>query len=178
MQGELEAALGDAAAALAEVQQAQVQATAAAAAAAESGGAALGPASAPASAPAAALVAATGTTSVPRRTPAGGAAADGNNARIHPRSKYSAEAPDFGALARLYPSLQPYLLAPPPGRRPSFDFASAAACRELTRVLLLHDFGVQWWVPLGQLVPPLTNRANYLHWLEDLLGLSAPPGER
>ena len=33
------------------------------------------------------------------------------------------------------------------------------------------------WVPLGQLVPPVTNRANYIHWLEDLLALSAPPGE-
>lgn len=33
------------------------------------------------------------------------------------------------------------------------------------------------WIPLGQLVPPITNRANYIHWLEDLLGLSAPEGE-
>ena len=33
-----------------------------------------------------------------------------------------------------------------------------------------------WWVPDGQLVPPVTNRANYIHWLEDLLALSLPPG--
>ena len=63
------------------------------------------------------------------------------------------------------------------GGRPSIDFSDPAACRELTRVLLLADFGVEWWVPLGQLVPPLTNRANYIHWLEDLLALSAPSGE-
>ena len=25
-------------------------------------------------------------------------------------------------------------------------------------------------------MPPLTNRANYIHWLQDLLGLSAPKG--
>lgn len=28
----------------------------------------------------------------------------------------------------------------------------------------------------GQLVPTLTNRANYIHWIEDLLTLSCPPG--
>ena len=27
----------------------------------------------------------------------------------------------------------------------------------------------------GQLIPPVPNSANYLHWLHDLLGLSAPP---
>lgn len=123
-----------------------------------------------------------------------------NNARIHPRNKYAFEEPDFAALAALYPSLAPHLLRPSgnggrsagpspaagssaggsqPGSpaRAVVDFSSPAACRELTRVLLRHDFGVEWWVPLGQLVPPLTNRANYIHWLEDLLALSAPPGE-
>ena len=35
-----------------------------------------------------------------------------------------------------------------------------------------------WWVPEGHLVPPVTNRANYIHWLEDLLALSSPPGAR
>jgi hypothetical protein len=32
------------------------------------------------------------------------------NAKIHPRSRYAAEEPDFAALAETYPSLQPYLL--------------------------------------------------------------------
>jgi 23S rRNA (adenine1618-N6)-methyltransferase len=49
--------------------------------------------------------------------------------------------------------------------------------RELTRALLAHDFGIEWWLPDGHLVPPVTNRANYINWLEDLLGLSAPQGE-
>lgn len=37
------------------------------------------------------------------------------------------------------------------------------------------DFGLDWWIPDGQLIPPLPNRANYIHWLEDLLRLSSPP---
>lgn len=148
--------------------------------------------------PAAVAPAAAAPASAPRRAVPGS-----SNARIHPRSKYAYEEPDFAALAELYPSLRPFLLRrtggssdgsggadpssadpsdaqPPPQQaappRASIDFTSPAACRELTRVLLRHDFGAEWWVPLGQLVPPLTNRANYIHWLQDLLGLSAPKG--
>lgn len=36
------------------------------------------------------------------------------------------------------------------------------------------DFGIEWWLPDGQLVPTLTNRANYVHWINDLLALSSP----
>lgn len=43
------------------------------------------------------------------------------------------------------------------------------------QVLLRVDFGLDWWIPDGQLIPPLVNRANYIHWIEDLLQLSSPP---
>ena len=49
-------------------------------------------------------------------------------------------------------------------------------CRELTRALLEHDYGIHWHLQPGQLIPAVTNRANYIHWLQDLLLLSAPPG--
>ncbi|KAI7842940.1 hypothetical protein COHA_003449 [Chlorella ohadii] len=204
LKAQLEAALQDAEAALAglqpeEEQQQQQQR--------QGGG---GPEQAPAG-PAAAPAAHPPAAAQPRRAVPGS-----SNARIHPRSKYAYEEPDFAALAQLYPSLAPFLLrtggggsaagaaaaaaagveaaaaedaaeipakpgaaAVAPGSTParaSIDFTSPAACRELTRVLLRHDFGVEWWVPLGQLVPPVTNRANYIHWLQDLLSLSAPGG--
>lgn len=47
----------------------------------------------------------------------------------------------------------------------------------LLLLTLLAHLALCRWVPLGQLVPPVTNRANYIHWLQDLLGLSAPKGE-
>lgn len=50
------------------------------------------------------------------------------------------------------------------------------ACRELTRSLLKHDFGINWDLEEGQLIPAVTNRINYIHWLEDLLALSSPSG--
>jgi len=38
-----------------------------------------------------------------------------------------------------------------------------------------HGFAVaSRWLPEGQLVPTVTNRANYIHWINDLLALSSP----
>lgn len=51
---------------------------------------------------------------------------------------------------------------------------TAEASLEVTRALLHADFGVTWELQQGQLVPPVANRANYIHWLEDLLRLSSP----
>ena len=47
----------------------------------------------------------------------------------------------------------------------------SGACRQLSRALLADEYGVSWWVPDGHLIPPVTNRANYIHWLHDLLSL-------
>ena len=64
-----------------------------------------------------------------------------------------------------------------PHHSASLDFANPDAVRQLTRALLKEDFGVaDWWIPDGQLIPPVPNRLNYIHWIEDLLRLSSPPG--
>nr|XP_024933640.1 RNA N6-adenosine-methyltransferase mettl16 isoform X1 [Ziziphus jujuba var. spinosa] len=87
---------------------------------------------------------------------------------IHPKNKYSDNPPDFALLASLYPSFQPYVFYSRNGR-PTIDWTDFNATRELTRVLLLHDHGLKWWIPDGQLCPTVPNRSNYIHWIEDLL---------
>ncbi|XP_062217999.1 uncharacterized protein LOC133918248 [Phragmites australis] len=100
---------------------------------------------------------------------------DGSEApSIHPRNRYAYAAPDFAALAELYPSFRPFVSVSERGRA-SIDFADFAATRELTRVLLLHDHGVNWWIPDGQLCPTVPNRSNYIHWIEDLLSSDLIP---
>jgi 23S rRNA (adenine1618-N6)-methyltransferase len=123
-----------------------------------------------------------------------------NNDRIHPQSLYSTSEPDFASLAQEFPCLQPYLLPlktkqqqqpplPLPStsldttsatlhqrRRRTIDFTNPSACRELTKILLKKDFGVEWDLPDGHLVPPVTNRLNYILWVQDLLQLSSPTG--
>ncbi|KAL3730868.1 hypothetical protein ACJRO7_027831 [Eucalyptus globulus] len=93
---------------------------------------------------------------------------------IHPRNKYSENPPDFALLASLYPSFNPFVSY---GRdaRPRIDWTDFNATRELTRVLLLHDQGLHWWIPDGQLCPTVPNRSNYIHWIEDLLSSEIIP---
>lgn len=67
----------------------------------------------------------------------------GERRGIHPRNKYSDNPPDFGLLASLYPSFEPYVFYSRDGR-PKIDWTDFNATRELTRVLLLHDHGVNW----------------------------------
>ncbi|CAI9765449.1 unnamed protein product [Fraxinus pennsylvanica] len=93
---------------------------------------------------------------------------------IHPRNKYSENPPDFGLLASLYPSFEPYVFYSH-GGRPRIDWTDFNATRELTRVLLLHDHGLNWWIPDGQLCPTVPNRLNYIHWIEDLLASDLIP---
>ncbi|XP_021602334.1 RNA N6-adenosine-methyltransferase mettl16 isoform X2 [Manihot esculenta] len=87
---------------------------------------------------------------------------------IHPKNKYANNPPDFSLLASLYPSFKPFVFYSPDGR-PRIDWTDFNSTRELTRVLLLHDHGLNWWIPDGQLCPTVPNRLNYIHWIEDLL---------
>ncbi|CDP10120.1 unnamed protein product [Coffea canephora] len=96
-------------------------------------------------------------------------------AAIHPRNKYSENPPDFGALASIYPSFKPYVFYSSRDGRPRIDWTDYNATRELTRVLLLHDHGLNWWIPDGQLCPTVPNRSNYIHWIEDLLSSDIIP---
>ncbi|KAE8659462.1 hypothetical protein F3Y22_tig00116962pilonHSYRG00474 [Hibiscus syriacus] len=93
---------------------------------------------------------------------------------IHPKNKYSDNPPDFALLASLYPSFKPFVFYNRDGR-PRIDWTDFNATRELTRVLLLNDHGLHWWIPDGQLCPTVPNRSNYIHWIEDLLSSDIIP---
>ncbi|KAM7479422.1 hypothetical protein LguiA_027635 [Lonicera macranthoides] len=98
----------------------------------------------------------------------------GERPTIHPRNKYAGIPPDFSLLASLYPSFKPYVFYSTDGR-PKIDWTDFDATRELTRVLLLHDHHLNWWIPDGQLCPTVPNRSNYIHWIEDLLSSDIIP---
>ncbi|KAG0478868.1 hypothetical protein HPP92_013587 [Vanilla planifolia] len=93
---------------------------------------------------------------------------------IHPRNRYADQPPDFGLLASLYPSFKQFVFSSRSGR-PAIDWKDYNATRELTRVLLLHDHGINWWIPDGQLCPTVPNRLNYIHWIDDLLSSDLIP---
>lgn len=97
---------------------------------------------------------------------------------MHPANLYYNQEPDFVALAEQQPQygLQRYMSIKADGRA-AYQFTSWEATRALTAALLAQHFDIRaWWLPEGQLIPPVTNRGNYLHWIDDLLTLSSPPG--
>ncbi|CAN1276448.1 RNA N6-adenosine-methyltransferase mettl16 [Linum perenne] len=96
---------------------------------------------------------------------------------IHRRNKYADTPPNFAELASLYPSFEPFVFYSRDGR-PRIDWTDFNATRELTKVLLLHDHSINWWIPDGQLCPTVPNRSNYIHWIEDLLSSEIIPKNR
>jgi 23S rRNA (adenine1618-N6)-methyltransferase len=95
---------------------------------------------------------------------------------MHPRNAYREKNPDFAALAKRHPALLPHLRSRGKGRH-VIDFTSYDATRELNAAMLAVDYGIlRWTVPPGHLIPPVANRANYVHWIQDLLRASRPDG--
>lgn len=79
-------------------------------------------------------------------------------------------APDFKYLAEKYSWFAKYVILYGNGKA-RIDWKNRTAVKEVTRVLLLHNFGLVWDMPLDHLCPPVPNRFNYIHWIEELLAL-------
>ncbi|CAM9946766.1 unnamed protein product [Pylaiella littoralis] len=99
----------------------------------------------------------------------------GRGRSMHDANLYRHYRPDFRELAREYPeTFGPHVRDDPDTGRATIDWTDPAAMRELTRVMLRHDFGLlEWDAPLDRLCPPVANRLNYICWLSDLMKLSS-----
>jgi 23S rRNA (adenine1618-N6)-methyltransferase len=72
-------------------------------------------------------------------------------------------------LVQSYPALQIFILTKPDGGQ-SIDFANPNAVKALNAALLAHYYKIQNWdIPKGYLCPPVPGRADYVHYLADLL---------
>ena len=55
----------------------------------------------------------------------------------------------------------------------SIDFSNPEAVKELNKSLLKHFYNIEFWnIPAGYLCPPIPGRADYIHYLADLLAMS------
>lgn len=87
---------------------------------------------------------------------------------LHPRNRHH-QRYDFTALSQSCPALLPFL-RPAPGGDQTIDFADPQAVKCLNQALLAHFYGVsEWTIPEGFLCPPVPGRADYIHYLADLL---------
>lgn len=90
---------------------------------------------------------------------------------LHPRNK-NRERYDLEALTTCTPKLAQYV-KPNKFGEPSVDFASPVAVKLLNKALLNHYYGIQHWeFPDENLCPPIPGRADYIHYVADLLAES------
>ena len=109
----------------------------------------------------------------PRTAPSKSAAGkpDAAKGQLHPRNRHQGRY-DFPALIKASPELAAFVIINPYGNE-SIDFANPAAVKVFNRALLKQFYGIaQWDIPADYLCPPIPGRADYLHYLADLLATS------
>ena len=92
---------------------------------------------------------------------------------LHPRNKHRSNY-DFVALTKSLPALKSYVAINKYGNE-SIDFSDPAAVKTLNKALLSHFYNIaNWDIPEGYLCPPIPGRADYIHYLADLLEEEEP----
>ncbi|MDF1667800.1 MAG: RlmF-related methyltransferase [Planctomycetota bacterium] len=90
-----------------------------------------------------------------------------NKAALHPRNPHSSY--NFDQLAKSHPPLRDHIQIKYDHQ--TIDFSDTAAVRALNTALLKKHYDVQFWsIPENYLCPGIPGRANYIHFLADLLG--------
>ncbi|RLD19321.1 MAG: 23S rRNA (adenine(1618)-N(6))-methyltransferase RlmF [Bacteroidetes bacterium] len=88
--------------------------------------------------------------------------------KLHPRSKHR-DRYDFKALIESCPELAPFVVMNSYDDG-SIDFFNPAAVKMLNKALLMHYYRiVEWDLPENYLCPPIPGRADYIHYMADLL---------
>lgn len=92
----------------------------------------------------------------------------GQSTRLHPRNPHQGRY-DFDRLCQLYAELRPYVSVNRFGSQ-TIDFHNPEAVKALNKALLAQWYGISFWdIPAGYLCPPIPGRADYIHYLSDLL---------
>jgi 23S rRNA (adenine1618-N6)-methyltransferase len=89
---------------------------------------------------------------------------------LHKRNLHNARY-DFNKLIKKLPELQKYVKENKYGDI-SIDFASNEAVLSLNKALLKYFYQIDWFIPKEYLCPPVSGRADYIHYIADLLSSS------
>ena len=89
--------------------------------------------------------------------------------QLHPRNQHRARY-DFDILTRNCPDLKPFVSKNRFGDL-SIDFFNPEAVKMLNKALIQQYYHVKKWdIPDGYLCPPIPGRADYIHYMADVLG--------
>jgi 23S rRNA (adenine1618-N6)-methyltransferase len=87
---------------------------------------------------------------------------------LHPRNRHRGRY-DFKTLISSYPELRPFVIVNDYGDE-SIDFFDPDAVMNLNKALLRHFYNIGFWeIPRNYLCPPIPGRADYIHYVADLL---------
>jgi 23S rRNA (adenine1618-N6)-methyltransferase len=90
--------------------------------------------------------------------------------QLHPRNKHR-ERYDFPQLTAVCPDLAAFVKDNNYGDL-SIDFFNPEAVKMLNKALLKQFYGIENWdIPQGYLCPPIPSRADYVHYIVDLLNI-------
>ena len=101
--------------------------------------------------------------------------------KLHPRNQHR-ERYDFKKLVATFPALKQFVKQNDYNDT-SIDFFNPDAVKSLNKALLMHYYDLEYWdIPKGYLCPPIPGRADYLHYVADLLadcnGGKIPKGKK
>jgi 23S rRNA (adenine1618-N6)-methyltransferase len=99
---------------------------------------------------------------------------------LHPRNPHRFRY-DFDTLIQSFPDLKKHVFVNEHDSQ-TIDFANPEAVKALNKAILIADYDIQNWdIPKNYLCPPIPGRADYIHYLADLLANSnngiIPEGE-
>jgi 23S rRNA (adenine1618-N6)-methyltransferase len=87
---------------------------------------------------------------------------------LHPRNLHR-QGYDFERLIKTTPELRPFVKLNQYNTE-SINFSDPDAVKTLNRALLKQFYGIKHWdIPAGYLCPPIPGRADYIHYVADLL---------
>ena len=94
-----------------------------------------------------------------------------NSSGLHPNNPHQGRY-DLDQLCAASPELK-FFLTTTPRSELTIDFSNEQAVLCLNKALLKHYYHVtHWQIPEGYLCPPIPGRADYIHYLADLLNTS------
>lgn len=92
---------------------------------------------------------------------------------LHPRNLHR-NSYNFNSLISCVPELKHYVYKNPYGNF-TINFSIPKAVKLLNKALLQHFYGIKNWdIPDGNLCPPIPGRADYVHYIADLLAGNHP----
>lgn len=89
--------------------------------------------------------------------------------KLHSRNRHIT-AYNFEKLCAVYPALTKYI-KPNKENEPTITFSDREAVKALNKALLKTYYDIDYWeLPKANLCPPIPGRADYIHYVADILG--------